>query len=246
MEQIADLDNLRAADKEAQAGKVRRNRHIQRHNLVAEQHLLELRRMILTLDIPEPDYTIEERRSPSGGKVRRIAKLHYWPWLILHRAIFRVVGAELYRSLIADTFACIPGKGLHYGVRRLRTFLRRYPQYKWMYKADYKKFYQSIPHEVAMASIRRKYKDRRFLELLEKAVFNYYSGAELEEILEDEIRRKAGTAHRRLSQPGGRELGSEPHRPPDEGADEGQVLPALLRRHPGPGQDQGGGLGPRQ
>lgn len=33
LEQIADWDNLVAADKEAQAGKVKKNRHIRRHNL---------------------------------------------------------------------------------------------------------------------------------------------------------------------------------------------------------------------
>ena len=55
-EQIADMDNLRAADKEAQAGKVKKNRHIRRHNLRAEEDLLELQRMILELDFPDPDY----------------------------------------------------------------------------------------------------------------------------------------------------------------------------------------------
>lgn len=54
LEQIADMDNLRAADKEAQAGKVKKNRAIRRHNLHAEEDLKSLRRMILELDFPDP------------------------------------------------------------------------------------------------------------------------------------------------------------------------------------------------
>ena len=47
IEKIADLDNLRIADKNAQAGKVKKNRYIRRHNDRAEADLQELRRMIL-------------------------------------------------------------------------------------------------------------------------------------------------------------------------------------------------------
>ena len=57
LEQIAAWDNLVAADKEAQAGKVKKNRHIRRHNLHQKEDLERLQRMILTLDFPKPDYT---------------------------------------------------------------------------------------------------------------------------------------------------------------------------------------------
>lgn len=209
IEQIADLDNLRAADKEAQAGKTKKNRYIRRHNLHAEEHLQELRRMILDLDFPDPEYSEMEVRNDCG-KVRKINRQRYFPWRILHHAIIRVVGDELFRSLIADTFACVPGRGLHYGVKRLRMFLRRYPQYRWYFKADYKKFYPSIPHDAAMAQFRRKYKDKRFLRLLEVAIFNYDSGQELNEILHEEQRKKERIAHRRVPKPADRQPGGQP------------------------------------
>ena len=37
LEQIADMDNLRKADLDAQSGKVRKNRFIRRHNEHAER-----------------------------------------------------------------------------------------------------------------------------------------------------------------------------------------------------------------
>ena len=58
IEQVADMDNLRAADKEAQAkGKAKRNRYIRRHNMRAEEDLQELQRMILEEDWPEVVYS---------------------------------------------------------------------------------------------------------------------------------------------------------------------------------------------
>lgn len=206
IEQIADMENLKAADKEAQAGKVKKNRHIRRHNLRAEQELLELQRMILTLDFPPPEYSEIELES-DAGKVRKIERQRYYPWRILHHAIMRVVGDDMYKSLIADTFACIPGKGIHYGVQRLKMFLRRYPEYTWYWKVDYKKYYQSIPHEEAMIPFRRKFKDERFLKLMEVAIFTYDSGQELIDILNEEQRKKRCT-NRRISKSANRELHS--------------------------------------
>ena len=51
IEQIADMANLRAANKEAQAnGKAKKNRFIRRHNANLEANLSELQRMILEED----------------------------------------------------------------------------------------------------------------------------------------------------------------------------------------------------
>lgn len=129
LERIAEINNLREADREAQDGKVKKNRFIRRHNLHPEEDLRALQLMILTLDFPAPDYSVMKVRS-DAGKVRDIVKQKYFPWRILHHAIMRVIGEDIYKSLIYDTSACIKGKGLHFGVRRMKSFLRRYPEYK--------------------------------------------------------------------------------------------------------------------
>lgn len=199
-EQIADMDNLRAADKEAQDGKVKKNRWIRRHNLRADEDLKLLQTMILTMTFPDPDYRDMEIKADSG-KMRIISRQKYFPWRILHHAIMRVVGPDIYKSLIYDTFSCVPGKGLHFGVKRFKMMLRRYPEYKYFWKTDYKKYYQSIPHEIAMQAFRRKFKDEKFLKLLEVAIFNYDSGQIIRDILNDEQLKKERCAHRRLSKP---------------------------------------------
>lgn len=227
LEQIADLDNLRAADMEAQTGKLKKNRHIRRHNLHQEKDLEALQRMILTLDFPKPDYTEMEVHNDSG-KDRIIDKQDYFPWRILHHAIMRVIGKDIYGGLILDSFACVPGRGLHHGVKRLKMMLRRYPEYRWYWKTDYKKYYQSIPHETILKALRRKYKDERFIKLIDIAILNYETKQEIIDSIEKEKEKKARYSHRRVHEPALRELHRQSDRPSDEGSREGKVLSPVL------------------
>ncbi len=187
LEKIADMDNLRQADRDAQVGKV--NRQIRRHNLKAEENLLKLREMILNLDFPPPKYTKMTVISDVGKK-RDIIKQSYFPWRILHHAIFRVIGEDINKSLIYDTCACIKGKGLHFGVKRMKMFMRRYPEYKWFVKTDIRKYYQSIPHEVIISALRRKFKDEKFIKLIRIALLSYDSGQDIINYLKKDEEKK--------------------------------------------------------
>lgn len=227
LEQIADMDNLKAADKEAQAGKMKTNRNIRRHNQHAQADLDALQRMILTLEFPPPDYK-ELNVHNDAGKDRIIDKQKYFPWRILHHAIMRVIGKDIYLGLIYDSFACVPGKGLHHGVKRMKMMLRRYPEYRWYWKSDYKKYYQSIPHDTIMAAFRRKYKDERFLKLIEIAVLNYQTKQDILDEIYEEERKKERRTDRRLYKSADRQLRVQPDRPPHEGEGPGQVLPPVL------------------
>lgn len=227
LEQIASMENLEAADRDAQAGKVKKNRNIRRHNLHQREDLEALQRMILTLDFPPPDYKEMEVHNDCG-KTRIIDKQKYFPWRILHHAIMRVIGPDVYKGLIQDCFACVPGRGLHYGVKRLKMMLRRYPEYRWYWKTDYKKYYQSIPHGTILDALRRKYKDERFIQLIEIAILNYDTKQDIIDELDAEREKKARRAHRSIHQPADRKLCGQQDRPPDEGRAAGEVLPTLL------------------
>lgn len=187
LEQIADLENLRQADREAQLGK--NNRTIRWHNKKAEKNLLKLQHMILNLDFPDPNYQTMIIES-DGGKVRNIVKQNYFPWRILHHAIMRVLEPDFTKGYIHDTSACIKGRGTHYGVKRMKMFLRRYTEYKWFVKTDFKKFYESIPHELILNSLRRKYKDEKFIKLIEVAILSYESSEEIKDSLRDEKKKR--------------------------------------------------------
>lgn len=200
IERIASMDNLREADREAQKGKRMRkiisngvstrvpDKHIKRHNKNAEEELRALQMMILTMKFPLPKYRLDRIKS-DAGKVRDIVKQHYYPWRILQHAILRVTSPYICKSLIVDNFACIKGKGLHFGMERVKNKMRRHPELRWFWKTDFKKYYQSVPHHLIMESLSKIFKDKMFLELMDKVILSYESGDEIEQLLDYERRR---------------------------------------------------------
>lgn len=230
IERLALISNLRIADSEAQAGKLKANRGIRRHNLRAEHDLRLLQKMILTLKFPPVRYTIMFRKT-DAGKVREIAKQSYFPWRILHHDIMLVIGSRLYGSLIMDTFACIKGKGLHFGVKRIKKFIRLNPEYRWFWKTDFKKYYQSLPHEVIRSGLERKVKDSQFIKLVEITLFSYESSEEIELLLEEEALRKERCADWCLYKPTSRQFRTYRDRSLHEGGVESERILSVQRRY---------------
>lgn len=230
IERLALMSNLRLADSEAQAGKLKENRGIRRHNMRAEKDLRLLQMMILTLKFPPVRYTVMFRKT-DAGKVREIAKQSYFPWRILHHDIMLVIGSRLYGSLIMDTFACIKGKGLHFGVKRIKKFIRLNPEYRWFWKTDFKKYYQSLPHEVIRSGLERKVKDTQFIKLVEIALFSYECSDEITNLLEEETLRKERCADWCLYKPTSRQFRTYFNRPLYEGSIESERILSLQRRH---------------
>jgi len=185
IERIADMDNLEAADEEAQkGGKEKKNRYIRRHNLHRESDLKRLQIMILSLRFPEIHYV--SKFIKEDNKMRDIGVCNFFPWRILHHAIMRVIGDDIYKSLIADTFASVKGRGQVKASLRLRHFLRRYPECNWFVKTDYKKFYQSVDHDFLIEKLRHKFKDEKFIKLIELTVTNYQTSDEIYDEIENE------------------------------------------------------------
>jgi len=239
MERIANIDNLRLADKKAQEGKSKRviivngkevripNKYIQKHNENAEEELRALQKMILTLSFPPPNYRKEDLKT-DAGKVRQLIKQNYYPWRILQHAIMLVVSPRIFASLITDTFACIKGKGLHYGVKRVKRTMRRHPELKWFWKTDFKKYYQSLPHNLVRSTLERLFKDKAFIRLIDIVILAYDSGIEIIEELENEIIRNQRNPYWGSVKPDFRKSRNKSHRPSDETRrQESRVLPIL-------------------
>ena len=67
------------------------------------------------------------------------------------------------RSFIFDSYACRKGKGTHAAVDRCQAFSRRY---RYVLKADVRKFFPSIDHEILKGLMARKIKDPHVLWLV--------------------------------------------------------------------------------
>lgn len=227
VERVASMANLREADAKAQRGKKKRrivcdgkveyvpNRYILRHNERAEAELRELQMMILTNEFPPCVYTTQEVKTASG-KSRTIIKQNYYPWRILQHAILNTIGERVEKSFISGTFACIKGKGIHYGVRMMKRALRLHRELRWFWKSDFKKFYQSIPHELIEAEFRAMFKDEFFIRLIQSTLFSYKSGEELNETLANEAIRTKRYADWCCHESAHRQSCGEANRPQDE------------------------------
>lgn len=102
-------------------------------------------------------------------KKRVIYKLPLYPDHIVHHALINILGPIWQKSFIADTYACIPGKGLHSASKRTMQFVRRN---KYVLQCDIRKFYPSINHDIMMRILSKKINDTRLLKILGNIVYS--------------------------------------------------------------------------
>lgn len=101
---------------------------------------------------------------------------------ILHHAVTRVVEPLFERSFIFDSWSCRTGKGTHTAVQRLAQKLslsERQKQGAWILKADIKKYFQNVDHDVLLKIIARQVHDEELMYLLEKIIRSFNPGIPL-------------------------------------------------------------------
>jgi RNA-directed DNA polymerase len=93
---------------------------------------------------------------------RRVITAPAFSERVLHHAVMVVCETHFERWLVADTFACRPGKGREAAVVRAAGFARCFP---WRVHLDVRQCFDSIPHDLLMGRLERHFKDRRLLGL---------------------------------------------------------------------------------
>jgi RNA-directed DNA polymerase len=88
---------------------------------------------------------------------------------IVHHLLYNAIGAGIERTFIADSCACIPGRGTMYAVKRLERKVRSVT-HNWSRPAHYLKmdlanFFVSIPKDILEALLRKRIKDAQLLGL---------------------------------------------------------------------------------
>ncbi len=122
-----------------------------------------------TYRLSSNSYTMFEKNDK--GKLRKIYKLDYFPHRIVQWALMLQVQDILLKSFIDNTFASIPGRGIHLCLQKLSMVLKQYP-FETLYclKCDIKKFYPSINHEINKQQYRSKFKDADLLWLIDMLI----------------------------------------------------------------------------
>jgi RNA-directed DNA polymerase len=117
-------------------------------------------------------------------KLRQISAAPYRD-RVVHHALVGVLEPIFERSFIADSYACRKDRGTHAAVRRCQHFARRF---RYVLKADVRKFFPSLDHQVLKAAVAGKIKDRSVLWLIaqivdgsnpQEAVLDWFPGDDL-------------------------------------------------------------------
>ena len=85
----------------------------------------------------------------------------------MHHALTSVLEPIFEPTFIHDSYACRAGKGTHAAVRRAQHFSRRFP---YVLKADVRKFFPSMDHQILKDLVARKIKDPHVLWLVAKII----------------------------------------------------------------------------
>lgn len=165
-DRITSMKNLIEADQKAQRGKSNQYGVIL-HNQNQEGNLLVLQDKLISKTYRTSEYDVFTIHEP---KERIVYRLPYFPDRIAHHAIMNVLEPIFVNSFTADTYSCIKKRGIHKLLRNLKRDLNDVFGTTYCLKFDIKKFYPSVDHDVLKVLLRRKFKDKDLLWLLDEII----------------------------------------------------------------------------
>ena len=164
-ERVVEPDNLRLAYVKASRGKRQRADQMAfQRNL--DEELFRLREGLLAGDYPIGNY---RRFTIWEPKEREICAASFGE-RVLHHALMNVCEPYFDRWLVFDSYACRQGKGQLKAVQRAAA---RAGRLGWFLKGDFRKYFDSIPHDRLMTVLARKIKDPALLYWFRRIVESY-------------------------------------------------------------------------
>ena len=159
------MENLELAAKKAVRSKKNKpeTKYFLKHRA---QLLAKLQEMLKTGSFKTSEYRVRKIYEP---KERYIYILPLYPDHIVHHALINILGPIWQKSFIKDSYACIPGKGLHKASVAIMNFVRRN---KYVLQCDIRKFYPSINHQIMFDIIKKKIADVRLLDVLRDIIWS--------------------------------------------------------------------------
>ena len=166
-DKICTIENLELAYKNARKGKIR-SYGVKLFEENKDGNLLKLQNDLLNLNFKTSEYS--NFIMNEYGKDRLISRLPFYPDRIVHHLLMLELEKVWGKIFVRDTYACIKGRGIHDGLRRLRNNLKDFDNTAYCLKIDVKKFYPSIDHDILKSIIRKKIKDRKLLFVLDEII----------------------------------------------------------------------------
>ena len=163
---ICSMENLRLAHENAKKDKGF-YAEVKMVDSNPDYYLKQIQDMLVnhTYYICEEDYTREIIHD--RAKDRELWKLKYYPHRIIQWAIMLQISDTLHCNLVDFTCASIPKRGIHYALKLVKKHLEDKEESKFCLKIDIHHFYQSINRAILKKLIRKKFKDKELLWLLD-------------------------------------------------------------------------------
>lgn len=173
-EQVYDLQNLEAAQREARRGKDtlrRRHKGVILFDANHDALLQHIHQHLKNHTYHTSPANVCEQRCPCG-KVRTLTKLPFYPDHIVHHALMRVVYPVMMRHYYYDSYASIEGKGIHFAKRRVERYIDENKDAGRLYwiKRDFVKFYHYIVQDKVKEMLYRMFSDATVRYLLCESV----------------------------------------------------------------------------
>ena len=166
IEEIVDYSNMAESFNQVLRGKKRKRCRQGRYLLAHREEVIQE----LTKQIADGSFRVSgyrEREIMEGGKLRRIQVLTMKDRIAVH-AIMAVVDRHLKKRFIRTTSASIEGRGMHDLMKYIRQDLKDDPEgTRYCYKFDISKFYENVKQDFVMYCVRRVFKDKTLINLLD-------------------------------------------------------------------------------
>lgn len=168
--EMTSFNALRVAEAEVTKGKGEKQ-DVLRFEDNLEDNLHDISNGLRHGRVPQVHYKSFYVYSP---KVRKVIYIDYAS-KVIQRAAYDYLNPRLNKTFISDTYACIPGRGQHKAMLKVKGWMeetRTRPGEWYYYKFDVAKFFYRIDHEILMSMLHHKIDDRRAVELLEYYICN--------------------------------------------------------------------------
>jgi RNA-directed DNA polymerase len=167
-EEVCCFDNLLKAAQKAMKGKRKRSSTAW-FNVNKEFELLKIQEKLKSGDYEPGTYRCFNVYEP---KERYICSVDFRDQVV-HHALCRVLEPLFEKWFIFDSYACRKDKGAHRAIRRVKGWSKKA---SYFLKADVRKFFESVDHEVLKNLLCQKIKDQKLLTLMEQIIDNPVPG----------------------------------------------------------------------
>lgn len=180
IEEIIDQQNLEDSFDEVIRGKLRKEILVEGKWLIKhrEKFLQSVREEILSghislMPVHRPPTEDEAKNGgyytkiiKEAGKIRHI-QVFCMAARIKVNAVMRVVDRHLQKRYIRTTSASIKNRGMHDLKIYIENDMKLYPDIRYWYKFDIRKFYDTVHQDFAMYALEKTFKDKKFLGIME-------------------------------------------------------------------------------